>query len=92
MPVATSEWNFAAAKEPKELWLVPGAKHSESDSVQRDQYEQKVVKFFASRLGLGVAQANGAVVRNPAYCGACEFEKCADWLPVFDHRTWSQLS
>jgi len=59
LPVANSERNFAAAREPKELWLVPGAKHAESHSVEREQYEQKVVKFFTSRLGLGVAHGIG---------------------------------
>lgn len=57
VPVANSERNFAAAREPKELWLVPGAKHAQSHTVEAAQYEQKVVKFFTSRLGLGVAQA-----------------------------------
>jgi fermentation-respiration switch protein FrsA (DUF1100 family) len=60
LPVANSKRNFAAAREPKELWLVPGAKHGESHTVERAQYEQKVVTFFTSSLGLGVAQATGA--------------------------------
>jgi uncharacterized protein len=51
MPVANSERNFAAAREPKELWFVPGAKHAESHTVEANEYEQKVVKFFTSSLG-----------------------------------------
>lgn len=66
IPVANSERNFAAAREPKELWLVPGAKHAESHAVKREQYEQKVVKFFTRSLGLGTGQAIGTVVRSPS--------------------------
>jgi hypothetical protein len=32
------------------LWLVPGAKHGESHTVDKSGYEQKVVRFFESTL------------------------------------------
>ena len=64
VPIANSERNFAAAREPKELWLVRGAKHAQSHTVEKEQYEQKVVNFFTSALGVGAAEASGAVVRS----------------------------
>jgi len=37
---------FAAAGEPKTLWVVPGAGHGEYYKVQPKEYEKKVVEFF----------------------------------------------
>ncbi len=50
VPVANSERNFKAARQPKELWLVPGARHGEAHTVAKAEYEQKVVDFFESAL------------------------------------------
>ncbi|MDI3341767.1 MAG: alpha/beta fold hydrolase [Sphaerobacter sp.] len=50
VPVAHSERLFAAAREPKELWLVPGAGHNESRVVAGSAYEQRVVDFFRAHL------------------------------------------
>lgn len=41
---------FQAAGEPKELWLVPGAKHAEAHKVAKEAYEQRVLAFFQRYL------------------------------------------
>lgn len=37
---------FAAAREPKELWIVPGAKHNRCREVQPGAYAERVVAFL----------------------------------------------
>ena len=52
IPPAHSTRLFAAAGEPKELWLVPGAGHGMNTwQVARDEYERRVVAFFRAGLG-----------------------------------------
>jgi uncharacterized protein len=51
IPVDNSQRNFAAAREPKQLWLVPGAKHGEAHTVAKAEYEKRVDEFFRSALG-----------------------------------------
>lgn len=41
---------FAAASEPKELWIVPNAKHIDFYPVVKEEYEQKVSSFFEKYL------------------------------------------
>jgi fermentation-respiration switch protein FrsA (DUF1100 family) len=45
-----SEQMFAAAAEPKELWIVEGAKHTDLHSEKTQEYEQRVLGFFEARL------------------------------------------
>lgn len=42
---------FAAAGEPKELWVVPGAGHRNVDEVEPEAYKVKVIGFFDRWLG-----------------------------------------
>jgi len=42
---------FAAAGEPKELWVVPGAGHRNVDEVEPAAYKDKVIGFFDHWLG-----------------------------------------
>lgn len=37
---------FAAAKEPKELWIVTNAKHENIHAVVGKEYEERILKFF----------------------------------------------
>lgn len=46
VPVTEAQSLFAAAREPKELWLVPSATHREIEAVAREEYQQRVVEFF----------------------------------------------
>ena len=41
---------FAAAAEPKQLWLVDGAAHVDLHAVARDEYEKRVLDFLARNL------------------------------------------
>jgi fermentation-respiration switch protein FrsA (DUF1100 family) len=42
---------FALAREPKELWMVEGAKHNQALQVAEETYRQKVLRFFLEHLG-----------------------------------------
>lgn len=37
---------FAHAREPKELWIVPGAKHNRCREVEPESYRERVTAFF----------------------------------------------
>ncbi len=41
---------FSAANEPKELWIVPNAKHVDFYPLVKEEYEQKVSSFFEKYL------------------------------------------
>lgn len=41
---------FAAAREPKELWIVPGAHHVDYSLVAPDEYRTRVTQFFLRTL------------------------------------------
>jgi fermentation-respiration switch protein FrsA (DUF1100 family) len=47
-----SEQIFAAAAEPKELWIVEGAGHTDLHAQNKEEYERRVLSFFKSRLVL----------------------------------------
>jgi uncharacterized protein len=48
--MAESEQLFAAAAEPKELWIVERAKHVDLYAVKKEEYERRVLSFFKDRL------------------------------------------
>ena len=48
--LAESREMFAAAQEPKELWVVNGAKHQDLDAYAKIEYEQRVLAFLARNL------------------------------------------
>jgi fermentation-respiration switch protein FrsA (DUF1100 family) len=50
VPVDNSLRNFAAARQPKELWLVPGKEHGRAHTVARSEYEKKVTTFFKAAI------------------------------------------
>jgi hypothetical protein len=41
---------FGLAGEPKEFWLVPGAKHNHGMQVAGDEYRSRVLRFFEQHL------------------------------------------
>ncbi len=41
---------FAAANEPKEIWIVPNAKHIDFYPLVKEEYEQRVLQFFEKHL------------------------------------------
>ena len=45
-----TETFYEAAREPKEIWLVPGAEHTGGIEAQPEEYERRVVGFFDDAL------------------------------------------
>src|SRR5215813_8373 len=41
---------FAAASEPKELWVVDEAAHADVHSMAKEEYERRILDFFEKRL------------------------------------------
>jgi fermentation-respiration switch protein FrsA (DUF1100 family) len=50
VPTDNSLRNYAAARQPKELWLVPGAEHGRAHTTAKAEYESKVSHFFESAI------------------------------------------
>jgi alpha-beta hydrolase superfamily lysophospholipase len=50
--LAESRELFAAASEPKELWVVDGARHQDLHAFAKTEYEQRVLAFFAKNLNV----------------------------------------
>ena len=46
MPTKDMEALMAAAGEPKEMWIVPGADHGEPWLIDKEGYERRLVGFF----------------------------------------------
>jgi fermentation-respiration switch protein FrsA (DUF1100 family) len=51
MPTEDVQAIMAAAGEPKELWIVPGADHGEPWMVAKDEFDQRLLGFFKRTLG-----------------------------------------
>jgi uncharacterized protein len=45
-----SQQLYAEANEPKEIWLVDGANHSNVHDIGKTEYEEKLLRFFDKRL------------------------------------------
>ena len=50
VPPRTCRQLFAAAGEPKELWIVPGAGHAGFAEVAPRAYAQHLIEFFSRAL------------------------------------------
>jgi uncharacterized protein len=48
--VASSQMLYEAANDPKELWLIPGATHSNVAEVAGESYGKRIVEFFEKWL------------------------------------------
>ncbi len=76
VPPSETERLYAAAKAPKELWLVEGAAHRSVDKLVRAEYERRVLLFLDENLGdsrprlsspyQGEEGRGSAVVRRPS--------------------------
>ena len=49
-PPQESQAMYAAARQPKELWLVPGADHVDLQRFTGDEYRRRVLAFFGRTL------------------------------------------
>jgi uncharacterized protein len=54
IPVDQAQLLYDSTKEPKELWVVPGAKHNQGVIVQSEEYARRTVAFFDRYLA-GIA-------------------------------------
>ncbi|MGC2196982.1 MAG: alpha/beta fold hydrolase [Terriglobales bacterium] len=52
IPRRHAEAIFLAAKGPKELWLVPGARHQKAMQTAPEEFQQRVLHFFSSARGV----------------------------------------
>jgi len=50
VPADSAQRLYAAARDPKELWLVPGVGHVAMFDTHRDEYTQRVIGFFTQCL------------------------------------------
>ncbi len=62
IPVSHGRRLYAAAREPKELWLAPGANHCGAYFLDRPAYCQRVTAFFTA--GLAGEQAQGTAAQS----------------------------
>jgi fermentation-respiration switch protein FrsA (DUF1100 family) len=54
---------FRRAAEPKELWVVPNAKHNQALHVEGDEYRRRVLEFFQKHLATPIG-LNGAAEKK----------------------------
>lgn len=52
-----AEGLFRLARQPKELWIVEGAKHNQAVATQPDQYTRRLVEFFTRHLAASTSVA-----------------------------------
>ncbi len=64
IPISHAHRLFAAAHEPKELWIAPGANHCGAYFLDRPAYCQRVINFFAQ--GLERQEPAGTSLRQAA--------------------------
>jgi alpha-beta hydrolase superfamily lysophospholipase len=55
---------FSKAKEPKQLWIVPNAKHEDLYRVDRAEYEKNILEFLSDNI---VTQFNGKSTDSYAF-------------------------
>jgi pimeloyl-ACP methyl ester carboxylesterase len=53
-----SEMVYARANEPRELWLIPGARHNDIAEVGGAEYARRVAEFFEIHLAGGVQKGS----------------------------------
>lgn len=53
--LAESRQLFSTASEPKDLWVVGGARHQDLHAFAKAEYEQRVLAYFAQHLRPGLA-------------------------------------
>lgn len=54
VPVEMARVLFDAARDPKELWIVPGAKHLGCRTIAPDEYESRITRFFDTAIEAAV--------------------------------------
>lgn len=81
IPVAQSEALYKLAPEPKDLWVVPGAKHNQSVLTAPEEYARRLVQFYDRHLTRVEAMRPGIVrfpFESPAATAEVEHETADD--------------
>jgi alpha-beta hydrolase superfamily lysophospholipase len=60
LPCRHSEMIYAAARGPKELWVVPGAYHTAALGFQPEEFRRRVLAFFAAAAQSSTPPQSGA--------------------------------
>jgi fermentation-respiration switch protein FrsA (DUF1100 family) len=55
--IEIAEGLFRLARQPKELWVVEGAKHNQAVAIQPEQYSQRLADFFSRHLAMSTEVA-----------------------------------
>jgi hypothetical protein len=50
---------YRLARQPKELWVVEGARHNQAFHDANEEYRQRVLNFFHFHLATDLARGNG---------------------------------
>jgi fermentation-respiration switch protein FrsA (DUF1100 family) len=50
VPPDNTERNLAHAQAPKFVWWISGGRHADGHTIQKDEYERRVVDFFDHSL------------------------------------------
>jgi len=64
LPIEQARLLYDAARGPKELWIVPGAKHNQGVTVQPEEYARRTIAFFDRHLA-GIAGKIQPVLTEP---------------------------
>jgi pimeloyl-ACP methyl ester carboxylesterase len=65
IPVEQSQKLYELAREPKSLWIVPGAKHNQSVVVRPDYYAKRTTAFFDEHLATLAPAESDSPPRQP---------------------------
>ena len=98
IPVDSAHRLYAAAGEPKELWILPEVGHARAIEQDADLYRQRVADFFERTLGgdraepagLGSGLLDGrplGVGQPAAQAGAGQVDQVAQDQPAHVHRS-----
>lgn len=55
---------YARANEPKELWIIPGARHIDFCRYARKEYQRRVLDFLMPRLRSSRSEGEGEAIAN----------------------------
>jgi len=50
MPPSEGQGIYEIAKEPKDIWVVPGADHGEASEKGGEEYQKRIIKFYQESL------------------------------------------
>ncbi|MBX6313570.1 MAG: alpha/beta fold hydrolase [Isosphaeraceae bacterium] len=76
---------FALAKEPKDLWIVPGAKHNRCRETAPEAYRDRIVAFFRTNAPrLPLAPSVPSLDAGPAKAGGRRPSPTKPTAPVLD--------